>query len=185
MFLLQALIIWLKVNAISHPLQDQRPVCREGDKQCWKNLNIMARRRLTIVVKLQVLSTSVESGAKKNQIIITIHHWNGPFFSLQVVNSKTWPWLCSLCRENWGRAIIKLREEHFSGSWTHILSRGGSRVYWLGGRHLSIFQAEDVRKLCGLVWLNLWTLLGCIDIRMLHGWWGQHRLRAWKSESEY
>lgn len=182
-YLLQALMICLKVNAINHPLQDQRPVCREGHKRCWKNLNIMARRRLMIVVKLQVrlmLSTSV--------IKISIH-WCNPncvfFFPLPVVNSRTWPWLCSLCGEKWGRAIIRLCEERFNRSWTHILNRGGSIVYWLGEKHLSIFLPEDIRKLCGFVQLNLWTLLAWIDIHMLHGWWWQHRWRAWKSQSEY
>lgn len=140
-----------------------------------KKLNIMARRRLMIAAMLQtrlMLNTSVGSQErKKNVIKISIHHWTGAgffcFFSLQVVNSRTWPWLCSLCGENWGNAVIRLREEHFSRSWTHILSRGGRKVYWLEERHLSIFLAEDVRKLCVFARLNLRTLLGCIDIRML------------------
>lgn len=141
-----------------------------------KKLNIMARRRLMITTMLQtrlMLNTSVGSREKKK----SDQNLNPPlnwcrfyflFFSLQVVNSRTWPWLCSLCGENWGNAVIRLREEHFSGSWTHILSRGGRKVDWLEGRHLSIFLAEDVRKLCVFARLNLWTLLGCIDIRMLH-----------------
>lgn len=35
-FPLQAPMISIKVNAINHPLQDQKPACWDADKRCWK-----------------------------------------------------------------------------------------------------------------------------------------------------
>lgn len=186
-FLQQALMIWLKVNAISHPLQDQRPVCRKGDKRCWKNLNSMAGRRLMIVVKLQdrlMPSASVESGRKKNLIRLNPPmKWH--FFSTQSCEHQDLALIVFLCGENWGSAIIRLREEHFSGSWTHILRGGGSRVYWLGGRHPSIFLARESLE---AVWICPAESLDIVRLYWythVHEWWGEHRWRVWKSESEY
>lgn len=114
-----------------------------------KPLNIMARRRLMIVVKLSGQSESASVGCrKKNLIKIIIHHWNVAFFSeLQSAQQD----LALIVFPLWGKPTLK------SGSVKNILadpelyflSGGVSTVYWLRDRHLSIILAESIRKLCG------------------------------------
>lgn len=115
-----------------HVVRERETLLEKPEHYVRKEADFIGTQMIMVTLHVRLmLSTSVgfekrEREKKKHQIKITIHSWKGNLFPAQVVKSRTWPWLCSLCGENWGMALIKLHEERFTGSWTHIVSGGGS-----------------------------------------------------------